>query len=94
MQGEFAAAFVKATIQHAGGVSGLDDQAGGLATSFKTAADECLNQQPVHAQRPWIRAATLDLIALRNQARTHSQYELEKALTRQIRQSSQRDRKA
>jgi len=46
----------------------------------------------VKPMKPWIQHRTLELIQLRNSARLHQQYNLEKQLNKQIRSSAKQDR--
>ena len=62
-----------------------------FAHAAKTALPECSGAQP---HRPWVRAATLQLIDLRTAARADQEVGLEKNLVRRIRASVRSDRRA
>ena len=62
-----------------------------FAHAAKTALPECNGAQP---RRPWVRAATLELIDLRATARADQDVSLEKDLVRRIRASVRSDRRA
>eukprot|EP00959_Pyramimonas_sp_CCMP1952_P414194 8678259-Pyramimonas_sp.AAC.1 len=73
---------------------GVDDHAQHVVRCLESAAEQCLDGRQAQAKRPWIRRGTLDLIELRNQARTSRQFTLEQELSRQVRQSARKDRAA
>lgn len=71
---------------------GLNVRWGALKEAIRVASDVHIKPKPAEAKRPWISKATLDLIERRTKAHMDQDWQLEKALRKEVHRSARSDR--